>query len=128
MPVTHTYYGKRSEMKKMDIDNLFDGFAEAGAEPVMASSCATSLSGISRSMKEDDGNMAKLSDRIMRIKRLFESDSSKEESCEKAQDITQEDAAVPERSRTVGRKGKLFRFNEERYNQMKEDDNFRLEF
>ena len=39
-----------------------------------------------------------------------------------------EEAAMPERSRPSGRKGKLYRFNEEKYDQMKEEGNFRLEF
>ncbi|MBR1767004.1 MAG: NUDIX hydrolase [Bacteroidales bacterium] len=82
-----TYYGRRKEMKRMAIDNLFGGPAESGAMP-----------------PAQDGNsdMAAVGMRG--------------------------EPAGPERGHAVGRKGKLFRFNEERYNRMKEDGNFRLEF
>lgn len=37
-------------------------------------------------------------------------------------------AATEARSHTAGRKGKMFRFNKEKYNSLKENGNFRLEF
>lgn len=118
------YYGRRKEMKKMEIDELFGGPMLGEAMP-LAAPCASPMPMDSASdMMDDDGSMSNVSGRIRRIHELLSSDSASVASCEG----TLEESAMPEHGRPVGRKGKVYRFNEEKYNQMKEDGNFRLEF
>jgi len=117
------YYGERKEMRVMPVDSLFGGIVNA---PTSSNddykSFAPSVS------EEAKGDKGKAAERIKRIHDLLRSDSMKEESCEMTPTMLCEEDAMPEHGRTVGRKGKLYRFNEEKYNRMKEDGNFRLEF
>ena len=80
------YFGKRKEMKRMDIDALFGSPVAKNAEPCMPT-CEAAPSSAPDCIEEEEGE------------------------------------------RSAGRKKKkLFRFNKERYDRMKENDNFRLEF
>lgn len=118
------YYGERKEMRLLPMDSLF-------GEPVNApaSSNGECKSYVASTAKEfAKGDKREVADRIKRIRDLLRPDSVAEESCEMAPNMLSEEEAMPEHGRTVGRKGKFYRFNEEKYNRMKEDDNFRLEF
>ena len=81
------YYGRRREMKMMDIDSLFEPQSPY-ALPTTQMCCAAPAQDV-------DGEVGACDD------------------------------AKPQR---VGRKGRLFSFVKERYDQMKEDGKFRLEF
>ncbi len=81
------YFGKRKEMKRMDIDALFGSPVAKNAEPCMPPTCEAAPLAAPDCMEEEEGE------------------------------------------RSAGRKKKkLFRFNKECYDRMKENDNFRLEF
>ena len=81
------YFGKRKEMKRMDIDALFGSPVAKNAEPCMPPTCEAAPLAAPDCIEEEEGE------------------------------------------RSAGRKKKkLFRFNKERYDRMKENDNFRLEF
>lgn len=64
---------------------------------------------------------------IKKIQRSLLNDNEESSAYDTCQPMMCE-TAMPERSRPTGRKGKLYRFNEEKYDQMKEEGNFRLEF
>lgn len=81
------YYGKRREMKQMDIDALFAG----PSADFMLSRCEPA-----------------------------DADKSSLPNMEKTHSCTSE--------RSVGRKGKMFQFDKDKYDQLKEEGNFRLEF
>ena len=119
-----SYYGRRKEMKKMEIDELFGGSVLGEAMPLAAPCAAPMLMDSASDMIDDDSGMSSRVDRIRKIYELLSSDSASVSSCAE----TTEKSSMPEHSRPVGRKGKVYRFNEEKYNQMKEDGNFRLEF
>ncbi len=130
------YYGKRKEMKRMDIDDLFVGSVAEVSEPCMAPVCDAAPFVAPRHMEEDKESKVSAADRIKRIHELLKS-SPKESSAvfEEATSLPAPmmcaDTAEPEleQGRPSGRKKKkLYRFNVEQYNRMKEDDNFRLEF
>lgn len=110
-----SYYDKRKEMKRMDIDDLFDGsVAEASMPYVVPNQVCQQFC-----MEESDEAPASASDRIHRIHDLLKNNTIAEETCE---------AVVCESERPAARKKKLYRFNQEKYDRMKEDGNFRLEF
>ena len=117
-----TYYGKQKEMKRMDVDELFGDTMGETQSPIFDSICA------SEAFSSHEGNATTREERIKIINKLLNTDSLEAVTCDSSPDTMYEKAATAERSRSVGRKGKLYRFNEEKYNQMKEDDNFRLEF
>lgn len=117
-----TYYGKQKEMKRMDVDELFGDTMGETQSTIFDSICAH------ESSSSDEGDVTSRKKRIHLMNKLLNTNSFEDASCGSAPDVLYEKAATAERSRTVGRKGKLYRFNEEKYNQMKEDDSFRLEF
>ena len=106
------YYGRHKEMKKMDIANLF---AESSQKTSMVN-CVKNT--------DSEANRSSL---IKKIQRSLLNDNEESSAYDTCQPMMCE-TAMPERSRPTGRKGKLYRFNEEKYDQMKEEGNFRLEF
>ena len=120
------YFGEMKEMRVMPVDDLFGGVKESA--PCPAPSLGSSNAFILPLADEAEDGTAKATARIKRIHELLRSNSAKDEPCEITSAMMSNDDAAPERSRSVGRKGKLYRFNEEKYNRMKEDGNFRLEF
>ena len=64
------------------------------------------------------------------IDELFGREASESENMIPAcsESVNYEEDETPLRSHSVGRKGKLFRFNKESYNRLKENNSFRLEF
>lgn len=125
------YYGKRKEMKKMDIDDLFEVSPDAAPMACMPVSCASLPSSASYVTDEPENIPPIAQDRAERVRKLHE--LLKSQSLEKGLDdeslnIMIEEAPVAERVRSVGRKGRLFRFDQEKYDRMKENCIFRLEF
>ena len=66
--------------------------------------------------------------KTMSIDRLFAVKSLSEEYMSVLQECMMKTEEEPEEKATAGRKGKLYSFNEKKYNQMKSDGNFRIEF
>lgn len=117
-----SFYGSHREMKKMDIDDLFGGVKKSTA----ATTDTAALPPFSSFFKIDDSEeaQARTSAQVKRLREIMK--KSKSESCDSS--MLESDESWTGSSRQVGRKGKLYRFNEDKYNSMKEDGNFRLEF
>ena len=125
------YYGKRNEMKKMDIDELFGSSVHEASKPCMASSCITELFSDTCVSGEQDKTAQYAQDRTARIRqvhKLLQSQSSEKDSVDESSNIMRDVAPVTDRVRSVGRKGRFYRFDQEKYDRMKEDGIFRLEF
>lgn len=110
-----SYYGKRKEMKRMDIDDLFVGSVAEAPTPCVAPNQARSQF----CLEDEDDSPMTASDRIHRIHELLKNNPVAEDTC---------GSVVCESERPAARKKKLYRFNQEKYDRMKEDGNFRLEF
>lgn len=120
------YFGDMKEMRVMPVDDLFGAVKESAPCPAPARGSSNAF--ILPLADEAEDGTTKATARIKRIHELLRSNPAKDEPCEITSAMMSYDDAAPERSRSVGRKGKLYRFNEEKYNRMKEDGNFRLEF
>ena len=120
------YFGDMKEMRVMPVDDLFGAVKESAPCPAPARGSSNAF--ILPLADEAEDGTTKATARIKRIHELLRSNPAKDEPCEITSAMMSNDDAAPERSRSVGRKGKLYRFNEEKYNRMKEDGNFRLEF
>ena len=125
---TASYFGKREEMTKMDIDKLFDRSSEASATPSMALRYAPTPKKAHPVENEEDSEKAKEENRNKTRHELLMNNSLDSISDENASTMMCGESAPAENGRNVGRKGKLYRFNEKKYNQMKEEGSFRLEF
>lgn len=125
---TASYFGKREEMTKMDIDKLFDRSSEASATPSMALRYAPTPKKAHPVENEEDSEKAKEENRNKTRHELLMNNSLDSISDENASTMMCGESAPAENWRNVGRKGKLYRFNEKKYNQMKEEGSFRLEF
>ena len=124
-----SYFGKHREMKTMDIDLLFGGAANECAAP-----CAPPCAPPPSPAPAADSQPEKTASRKKMLRQLLNRQSDSEESAPMPMPMAMpemascEEEPLLEHGRSVGRKGKLYRFNEDKYNRMKEDGNFRLEF
>ena len=117
------YYGERKEMRALPMDSLF-------GEPV---NTQVSSYGDYNSLDEPlvNKNVMVVKSQSVgsnEIEPDLSGASATECSSEMVPDMSCQETVMPIHNRPVGRKGKLYRFNQEQYNRMKEDDNFRLEF
>lgn len=122
MPQPPAYYGKRKEMKRMDIDDLFDSPADEAPMTLAAPDCAPAAHA------DTNSDTPSASDRIQRIYEMLKSHPDEELMCESAPMASDNIVVIPETSRPAARKRKLYRFDKERYDRLKENGNFRLEF
>ena len=125
------YYGKSNEMKKMNIDELFGSSINEAPKPCMAPSCLSEPFSSVCISEEQENTQSYAHDRTERIRILHElinSQSLEKGSDDESSNIMRNVSPVKERVRSVGRKGRLYRFDQTKYDRMKEDGNFRLEF
>ena len=117
------YYGERKEMRALPMDTLFGepsnvqestyGDYNSLDEPLVNKNVM-----VVKSQAADDDE----------IENYYSGAPATECSSEMASNISCQKSRPSIPNRPVGRKGKLYRFNQEQYNRMKEDGNFRLEF
>lgn len=105
------YYGQQNEMKRMDIDSLFESEEPESLMPCI--DCNDEVTVDTEQVSLNEEAMPQMECVLLRSEKLHVGDMA---------------AATREPAHTVGRKGKLYCFDEERYNQMKEEGIFRLEF
>lgn len=122
-PPQQTYFGSQKEMKKMDVDMLFGCLGDKNTyiQPTLKAEAQPE-----HIVEDEDTALPQRENRLRMLREMLNSKTTQETSYECMSNSMCDEPA--EQSRPVGRKGKRFRFNEEKYNQMKEDGNFRLEF